>query len=70
MPEMSGMDLYRELSARDERLARRMVFLTGGAFTPAAREFLERESVLCIEKPFELDTIRVALARKLAEPAT
>ena len=48
-------------------LARRVVFLTGGAFTTAAREFLEREAVLCVEKPFELEVIRGVLARKLAE---
>jgi signal transduction histidine kinase/CheY-like chemotaxis protein len=65
MPEMSGMDLHRELVRRDPDLARRTVFLTGGAFTPAAREFLERESVECVEKPFELAPFRALLARKL-----
>ncbi|BDG03344.1 ATP-binding protein [Anaeromyxobacter oryzae] len=67
MPEMSGMELYRALEERDPRLARRMIFLTGGAFTPAARAFLEREPVLCVDKPFELDAIRSVLARRLAE---
>ncbi|HUL59519.1 MAG TPA: ATP-binding protein [Anaeromyxobacteraceae bacterium] len=67
MPEMTGMDLYRELVRREPALARRVVFLTGGAFTTAAREFLEREAVLCVEKPFELDAIRGVLTRKLAE---
>jgi signal transduction histidine kinase/CheY-like chemotaxis protein len=67
MPEMSGMDLYRELRRRDARLARRTIFLTGGAFTPAARDFLAEERVECVEKPFELETIRTVLARKLAE---
>jgi CheY-like chemotaxis protein len=69
MPEMTGMDLYRVLSERDPRLARRMVFLTGGAFTPAARKFLDQEPVVCLEKPFDLETIRLVLARRLAEPA-
>jgi signal transduction histidine kinase/CheY-like chemotaxis protein len=67
MPEMSGMELYDALSRRDPALARKVVFLTGGAFTPAARAFLEREPVLCVEKPFELEAIRAVLARKLAE---
>ena len=31
---------------------------TSGAFTPAARAFLEQEPVECVEKPFELETIR------------
>jgi len=69
MPEMSGMDLYDELRAKDASMARRLVFLTGGAFTPAAREFLSRTPVTCLEKPFDLGVLRAALARKLSESA-
>ncbi|ABC83981.1 hybrid sensor histidine kinase/response regulator [Anaeromyxobacter dehalogenans] len=65
MPEMTGMELYRALRERAPELARRVVFLTGGAFTPAARTFLEQEPVECVEKPFELETIRALLARRL-----
>ena len=65
MPEMSGMDLYREILLRDRRLAEKMVFLTGGAFTPAASDFLAREAVECVEKPFEIEAIRAVIARKL-----
>jgi len=67
MPEMSGMDLYDALSARDASLAGRVMFLTGGAFTPAARDFLSRTPVTCLEKPFDMGVLRAALARKLAE---
>jgi signal transduction histidine kinase/ActR/RegA family two-component response regulator len=67
MPEMTGMDLHEAIEARDADLAQRMVFLTGGAFTPAAREFLVRKQVVCIEKPFEVTALRATLARKLAE---
>jgi PAS domain S-box-containing protein len=66
MPEMTGMDFYREISRRDPALARRVVFLTGGAFTAEARAFLEQERVTCLEKPFEVRTIRELLARRLA----
>lgn len=65
MPEMTGMELYRALRERAPELAGRVVFLTGGAFTPAARAFLEQEPVECVEKPFELETIRGLLARRL-----
>jgi PAS domain S-box-containing protein len=65
MPDMSGMDLHRELARRDPDLASRTVFLTGGAFTPAAREFLEREAVEFVEKPFELAALRSLIARRL-----
>ncbi|MFT3913187.1 MAG: ATP-binding protein [Anaeromyxobacteraceae bacterium] len=69
MPEMTGMDLYAELQKRDPGYVRRMVFLTGGAFTPAAREFLEETKVVCLEKPFEVGALRATLAAKLAEAA-
>jgi signal transduction histidine kinase len=68
MPELSGMDLYRAVAVRDPGLARRFVFLTGGAFTPAARAFLEREGVEWVEKPFDPTHLRSVVARR-AEPA-
>ena len=42
-----------------------MVFLTGGAFTAATRAFLSRPGMEFIEKPFELEAIRSAIARRL-----
>jgi hypothetical protein len=35
-----------------------MVFLTGGAFTAAAREFLDSATNLKLEKPFDLKELR------------
>jgi FixJ family two-component response regulator len=63
---MSGMDVYRELAQQHPSLAGRVVFLTGGAFTAAAREFLERERVECVEKPFEVAALRAVIARSIA----
>ena len=40
MPGMSGMDWFKWLSAHDRALAARVVFVTGGAITQKAREFL------------------------------
>ncbi len=53
MPEMSGMELHEWLAERDPALADRMVFITGGAFTPRAAEFLGRVDNLRLEKPFD-----------------
>src|SRR5262249_46312247 len=36
MPELSGMDIHEYLSREHPALARRMVFMTGGAFTAKA----------------------------------
>jgi len=53
MPEMSGSSFHRELRRLDGDLAARTVFLTGGAFMPDAREFLESVANARIQKPFE-----------------
>jgi CheY-like chemotaxis protein/two-component sensor histidine kinase len=62
MPEVSGIDLYRQIAKKSPELARRMVFLTGGAYTPAAREFLDRVANPRIEKPFELANLLAIIA--------
>jgi nitrogen-specific signal transduction histidine kinase/CheY-like chemotaxis protein len=66
MPEMSGIDLHRALTRSAPRLAERMVLMTGGAFTPAAQEFLSESHIPCVEKPFEADALLEALARAVA----
>jgi two-component system cell cycle sensor histidine kinase/response regulator CckA len=66
MPKMSGEELYRHASAIDPELAQRVVFMTGGAFSEAARSFLDQVSNRRILKPFSVDAIR-ALARELLE---
>jgi signal transduction histidine kinase len=52
MPQMTGMDLHATIARIAPDQAERIVFLTGGAFTPTAREFLERVPNPRIEKPF------------------
>ena len=41
MPVMTGMDLYAEVVRIAPKLASRLVFMTGGAFTARARAFVE-----------------------------
>jgi PAS domain S-box-containing protein len=68
MPEMSGMDFFEELSKRDPNAAKRVIFVTGGAFTPAAEAFLARIKNDVIEKPIDPRTMR-ALVNKLLQPS-
>lgn len=63
MPEMSGMELYSELLARNTRWAERMVFVTGGAFTPAAKAFLDSVANERIDKPFNPAVVRALVER-------
>ena len=58
MPQVTGMDVYREVASLDPGQADRIVFLTGGAFTPAAREFLDTTTNRRLEKPFDLKELR------------
>jgi CheY-like chemotaxis protein len=53
MPQMTGMDLYGELRRVKPAQAERMVFLSGGAFTAAARDFLDDVPNQRLEKPFD-----------------
>ena len=50
---MSGMELHSWVMQEDPALASRMIFMTGGAYTDDAREFLARTANQCIEKPFD-----------------
>ena len=63
MPEMTGMEWFEQVSAVAPALAPRVVFVTGGAFTDAARAFLERVTNPRLEKPFAPVDVRALVAR-------
>jgi PAS domain S-box-containing protein len=62
MPEMTGMDLYAEVEKRHPGAERRFVFMTGGAFTPRAADFLARVKNRRLEKPFETSVLKATIA--------
>lgn len=66
MPEMSGMDLYAELERKFPEHARRMVFMTGGSFTPTSQQFLRKVANPCLEKPFEESDLKRLVKTYLA----
>jgi len=66
MPEITGAELHGLLSASNVDQARRMVFMTGAAFTEESRRFLEEGGRAWLSKPFVVDEVRAALARVLA----
>jgi two-component system, cell cycle sensor histidine kinase and response regulator CckA len=65
MPELSGMDFHRELASVDAELAQQVIFLTGGAFTLSAREFLDCVPNPHLSKPFNWTQLRALIARQL-----
>ena len=58
MPQMSGATFHATLTKLNADLAGRIVFMTGGAFTPAARDFLGTTGNHHVEKPFDLQQVR------------
>jgi DNA-binding NarL/FixJ family response regulator len=71
MPDADGIQLYEELERHAPGLLERIVFMTGGPFTPAARQFLSATHHVCLQKPFEATelsrTVREVMARASCE---
>jgi signal transduction histidine kinase len=65
MPEMTGMDFHAQLLQLVPAQAEAIVFLTGGAFTPGAQEFLDRTANPRIEKPFDTQELRAIVNARL-----
>lgn len=66
MPDLTGMDVYEEVSHKRPELGARFVFMTGGAVTERARRFLEQVPQQRLDKPFRLEQVESLLRR----PAT
>jgi CheY-like chemotaxis protein len=65
MPEVTGMDFYEAVLRLDPEQANRMVFVTGGAVTVRAREFVAATQNQVVEKPFDVRRLRDIIARTL-----
>lgn len=69
MPEMSGMDLYREIARERPGLEQRIAFMTGGAFTQRAVEFLASVPNRRLEKPFTLKQVKLIVHELATQPS-
>jgi PAS domain S-box-containing protein len=63
MPVMTGMELHAQLEEKLPHLLRSMVFITGGAFTPSGRNFLDDVPNESLEKPFDARDLRAVVQR-------
>jgi DNA-binding NarL/FixJ family response regulator len=66
MPDFSGIDLYEGIANQIPRLLERVVFMTGGAYTSEAIEFLDRVPNLRLEKPILPQALHETLATVIA----
>jgi len=63
MPDMTGFELCATLERVDPSQAERLVIMTGGAFSPDAREFIEARRYHLLEKPFDSRKLRAVVNR-------
>ena len=64
MADVTGRQFFEELSQISPALARRVIFMTGGAYTPASLDFVARMTNPIITKPFtsaDLDKLLIPL---------
>ena len=67
MPDVTGAELFAWIEAHRPDLSRRVVFMTGGAFTDRDRRFLDEHRDRHLAKPFRLEEVR-ALVRASVDP--
>ena len=71
MPDLTGMDLFAYLSAQHPDRTACVVFMTGGAFTDRAKQFLATVPNDVLRKPFSLEDLeRIVTARAAALAAS
>ena len=69
MPEMSGVEVYQQISERYPGQEHQLVFMTGGAFAEPAAHFIESVDNPKLKKPFTGSSLRAlvaAIARRVA----
>lgn len=69
MPVLSGPKFYATLAARWPALVSRLIFMTGGAFTPETFEFMDHAPTQVLSKPFTIERLS-SLAREFVAANT
>ena len=67
MPEMDGMELYKEVSQRHPEMAKRILFITGDALSGDTGLFLEKTGRTVVAKPFDLEELLRTVRQTLRE---
>jgi PAS domain S-box-containing protein len=67
MPGMTGIDFYERLAEIQPSQLGRVVFMTGGVLSDAARRFLDQRSAPCLEKPVSAEQLEAVLGRLARE---
>lgn len=62
MPNLSGADVHQRLTALRPEVVPRIVFVTGGTFTPHVTEFMDKVPNRVLEKPVDRETLAGVIA--------
>lgn len=66
MPGLAGPDVHDALRKTRPELCERIVFMSGGIFTPRVEEFAQRTTCTVVAKPFDTVALRALVAERLA----
>ena len=66
LASLNSEDIYARLREREPELARRLVFISGGACTSAARDFIRTVPNQVLEKPVRPDVLLATIDAALA----
>ncbi|MCC7460188.1 MAG: response regulator [Proteobacteria bacterium] len=69
MPEMNGVELYEKVTGIFPEMAHKFVFMSGGAFTQNAIDFMSSTNPKRIDKPFTPAALKLFLKQFLVEQA-
>lgn len=67
MPHMCGTDVHEQIARRFPDLAARVVFMSGGTFTPGVTRYLGTVDNLRVDKPFDGPGLRQLVNRRVRE---
>lgn len=65
MPDLGGVDLFERIRRADPAQSDAIIFMTGGAFAPGVREFLDSIPNARLEKPFSAHELRALVRGRL-----
>ena len=67
MPELTGIEFYHLVASRWPDQAARVVFVSGGEFTPSAAAFFESTKLLKLDKPVDVPALLTFIDSRLSD---
>jgi len=63
MPVVNGKELYQWLQGKENKMADKVIFMTGSVFGEETRAFLEKTGRPCLLKPFTPEELATAIKK-------